>query len=237
MEDGNHKALEARLGHEFRDRELLERALTHSSLPHEMGGSVRSNELLEFLGDAVLDLAISHALFQRFPDSDEGTLSKLRASLVNKNSLASIASSLGLAKELRLGKSEESTGGRSKPSILADVYEAVVAAVYLDAGMDKAQAMVLAHFGTILEDVDARAAGSVDYKTRLQEICQARFQTVPDYRLAAVTGPDHARRFEAEVWIDGRAMGRGSGRSKKEAHQQAAKAALESPDIRLESED
>jgi len=219
--------LERRIGHRFESTELLTTALTHSSYIHETEQDVESNERMEFLGDAVLDTVISHVLFDRLAGSDEGDLSKVRAALVNKTTLAGIARRLGIGPHVLLSRGEEITGGRDKASILSNVYEAVLAAVYLDGGMDAASEVIQTHFKQILEEALAGSEKYIDHKTRLQEICQARYQSLPDYHLLSASGPDHAKRFEMEVTVNGQSFGRGVGSSKKEAQQTAAKAAME----------
>ncbi len=214
-------ALEAGLGHRFVRAEHLAVALTHRS--HAPGAP--NNEKLEFLGDAVLALAMSDVLMARFPDAREGELSKVRASLVNAEILARRARSLGLGQWLRMGKGEEKSGGREKTSILAAGYEAVLGAVYVDAGYEVARQVVERHFR---EDVEAhRTAGLRDYKTQLQEITQRLFREAPLYTLVAEHGPDHDKWFTSELSIGGRVYGQGEGRSKKLAEQAAAMQALD----------
>lgn len=215
--------LEERLGYEFRCRELLEAALTHASaLP---AGVVRTAEQLEFLGDAVLDLAIADLLLQRFPNATEGQLSKLRAQLVRTSTLAAKARELGFGAALRLGRGEDRSGGRSKASILAATYEAIVGAVYRDAGFARAKSVIGRHFA--IEIAAAEALAAQDWKTLLQERTQAQFRSVPDYRLVEERGPAHARQFTSEVWVGGDCLARGDGPSKREAEQQAARGALD----------
>jgi ribonuclease-3 len=219
----NRGSIDARLGYRFRDPALLRRGLTHRSSAG--GDPKRHNEQMEFLGDAVLALAMSDLLLERFPDRREGDLSKLRASLVNESTLARIATELGLGDHLLLGKGEERTGGRRKASILAGAYEAVLGAVYLDAGFQEARAMVARHFAGAIEG--QAAIGMQDYKTQLQELTQSSFKEVPTYHLVRETGPDHDKRFVSQISIAGTVYGRGVGRSKKVAEQAAAMAALE----------
>jgi ribonuclease-3 len=219
----NRGSIDARLGYRFRDPALLRRGLTHRSSAG--GDPKRHNEQMEFLGDAVLALAMSDLLIERFPDRREGDLSKLRASLVNEGTLARIATELGLGDHLLLGKGEERTGGRRKASILAGAYEAVLGAVYLDAGFQEARAMVARHFAGAIEG--HAAIGLQDYKTQLQELTQSSFKEVPAYHLVRETGPDHDKRFVSQISIAGTVYGRGVGRSKKVAEQAAAMAALE----------
>lgn len=214
-------ALEQRLGHAFRRREVLVLALVHrSSLPRHG----RSNETLEFLGDAVLDLAVSDLLMARFPAANEGELSKRRAALVNARALAEKGAALGLGPLLRLGKGEEKSGGRKKPSILASTYEAVLGAVYLDGGFDAARMVVARHFAAELEP--GTGASPIDHKTGLQELTQRRFGETPTYTVVEASGPDHDRAYAVEIRVGGELRGRGTGKSKKEAEQQAALEAL-----------
>jgi ribonuclease-3 len=181
---------------------------------------------LEFLGDAVLDLIISEALVERDPEATEGALSKMRARLVSETALAQAARRLGLGRFLRLGRGEELSGGREKSSLLADAFEAVVAAVYHDGGYDAARRSVLAVLEPELT-AESGSGGGVDYKTQLQEHCQQLFGQLPVYRVTRESGPDHRKVFQVELMINGRCSGTGAGKSKKEAEQQAAKEALE----------
>jgi ribonuclease III len=214
--------LEVRIGYQFRDRALLDAALTHSSaLP---SGPVRSSEQLEFLGDAVLDLAIANLMLRAFPDQDEGQLSKWRAVLVRTRTLAGKARQLGIGEGLLLGRGEERSGGRSKESILAAAYESVLGAIFRDAGFDRAEAVVSRHFTAEL--TAGPNLGAHDWKTQLQELSQSRFRQVPEYRLAEERGPPHARHFATDVWVAGQCLARGEGTSKREAEQQAARVAL-----------
>jgi ribonuclease-3 len=215
-----NEAMAAALGYRFQRPAYLEVAVTHRSYSPE----VPNNETLEFLGDAVLALAMADVLMRRFPTVREGDLSKLRAGLVNAESLAQRARALDLGRWLRLGKGEEKSGGREKESILAAVYEAVLGAVYLDAGYEPARLLVEAHFGPDL--TSAEVAGQRDYKTRLQELTQRMFRATPAYRLVEESGPDHAKRFVSELSIEGKTWGRGVGHSKKTAEQAAAMQAL-----------
>src|SRR5207249_2498760 len=213
------QALEAALGHRFERPEQLAVALTHRSF-----GEGENNEKLEFLGDAVLALAMADLLMARFPEAREGDLSKMRASLVNAGVLARKARELELGRWLRLGKGEEKSGGRDKPSLLAAVYEALLGAIYLDAGYERARAVVEAHFAAdVLEHL---SVGLRDYKTELQELTQRLFRETPAYTLVEESGPDHEKRFVSEIAIGGRWFGRGVGRSKKTAEQAAAMQAL-----------
>jgi ribonuclease-3 len=213
-------ALEAQLGHRFVRPERLEVALTHRSF----GGERDNNETLEFLGDAVLGLAMSDLLMTQFPDAREGDLSKMRASLVNAEVLGRKAQELDLGRWLQLGRGEEKSGGRDKVSILAAVYEALLGAVYLDGGYEAARRVVAGHFGA---DVLAHASvGLHDYKTSLQEMTQRLFRETPVYALVEERGPDHDKHFVSELTIGGRVWGRGAGRTKKAAEQGAAMEAL-----------
>jgi ribonuclease-3 len=215
--------LEERLGHRFEERDHLETALTHRSFAAEEPG-VTHNERMEFLGDAVLGLAVTRHLFTRYPDLPEGQLAKARASTVSRPRLAEVAAALEVGPLLRLGKGEIATGGRDKDSILADAMEAILGAVYLDAGYEAARDVTLAHFGGIADEM-AGDPGSRDYKTRLQERL-ASDGAVPQYLIES-SGPDHARAFVATVLVGGTVLGSGTGTSKKEAQQAAAAGALE----------
>jgi ribonuclease-3 len=220
----DYQELEAVLGYAFRDRSRLELALRHTSWanehPAETGGD---NERLEFLGDAVLDLIVSHRLMDRFPAMREGQLSVTRAQVVSEAGLAEVASTLGLGEWLKLGKGEEKSGGRSKPSILADVLEAIVAAVYLDGGFEAAWSLVGRVLERRIETVEP--TGFYDFKTRFQEMALARLKEQPTYRVIAEVGPDHNKRFIVAAVLAGEEWARAEGRSKKEAEQQAAAAA------------
>jgi ribonuclease-3 len=214
------QALEAALGYCFARPDPLAVALTHRSF----GGERGNNEKLEFLGDAVLALAMSDVLMARFPEAHEGDLSKIRASLVNAEVLARKARELDLGRWLRLGRGEEKSGGRDKISILAAAYEALLGAVYVDGGYEPARNVVERQFAT---DVGEHlTVGLRDYKTRLQEITQRLFHETPVYTLVEETGPDHHKQFVSEIMISGRSYGRGVGRSKKTAEQAAAMEAL-----------
>ncbi|RMG92956.1 MAG: ribonuclease III [Candidatus Dadabacteria bacterium] len=222
----NLRDLEEALGYLFETPDLLDQALTHKSYANERGSGIRDNERLEFLGDAVLDLVVSHLLYDLRPPLTEGKMSKVRAFLVSEPSLAEVARSFGLGRYLLLGKGEEQTGGREKPSILSGAFEALVAAIYLDGGFDLAREFVDAVFRPLLE---AEGPGGLDrdFKTRLQEHCQGRYGTAPTYRLVGEWGPDHDKTFEVEIRLGNRVLGRGRGRSKKEAEQRAAQGALD----------
>lgn len=223
-------ALETSLGYKFRDKGLLEHSLTHRSRAHEdASGDVADNESLEFLGDAVLGLIISDRLFREFPEYDEGRKSKAKALLVSAPTLARVGEELGLGFYLLLGRGEEKTGGRQKPSLIADTFEAVLAAVYLDGGIEAADAFVERRFRGAFEDVRADrpfSASVTDYKSSLQEWLQSHDRPLPVYALVSTKGPDHRKLFEVEVSIGDQTISRGEGRSKKEAEQEAASRAL-----------
>ena len=219
------RRLEERLGHHFRDLTLLDRALTHTSRANEEPGGTRHNEPLEFLGDSVLGFIISDLLHRRRPDGAEGEKSRLRAHLVAAPSLATKAADLGLPDLLLLGRGEEKTGGRKKKALWSDTYEAVVAALYLDGGIEAAHRFVREAFAADLEAEESHAAR--DPKSALQEVLQARGRPVPEYVVAAEEGPSHRRVFRVQCVIDGAAVAEGEGHSKKEAQQAAARAALE----------
>jgi ribonuclease-3 len=219
------EALAARIGHHFARPELLGQALAHRSWCAEHAGR-DSNERLEYLGDAVLGLVVAEDTFRRYPGLSDGSLSKVRASVVNAQVLAEVARELGIPDHLRLGKGEDTSGGRTKVSILADTMEAVIGAVYLDAGLDAARDLVI----SLLEErIDASVGepGVSDHKSRLQEVAVALGRGVPRYEVEG-SGPDHARRYLATVYVADQRLGRGEGRSKKDAEQAAAQAACES---------
>ena len=217
--------LEAALGHTFADPELLALALTHPSRSQEEDGS-RGNERLEFLGDAILDLAVAHALFDAHPDWPEGELTRARASLVNTSALAACARSLELGGHARLGRTEQRTGGAEKDSVLANVLEAVVGAVYLDGGVAPVRALVLRLYGEALGATSPPAER--DPKTRFQEWAHARFRVTPSYRMLADSGDEtDPRRFSAAVSVGDETWGRGMGRTKRAAERAAAREALE----------
>jgi ribonuclease-3 len=201
---------------------LLERALTHRSFAYEHGG-LPTNERLEFLGDAVLGLVVTDALFREYPDLPEGHLAKLRAAVVNMRALADVARGLHLGDYVRLGRGEEGTGGRDKASILADTLEAVIGAVYIDRGLDAADVLVHRLFDPVIAR-SARLGAGLDWKTSLQELTAASVLGVPEYHVDE-SGPDHQKSFRALVRVGGRVYGSGTGRSKKEAEQHAAEAA------------
>lgn len=217
--------LQQRMSYTYRDPGLLERALTHRSFANE-NRLTDHNERMEFLGDAVLTLAVSEQLMAAWPQAPEGELSRWRAAIVSERSLSCLAREIGLGTYLRLGKGEEQTGGRDKDSLLADAFEALVASLYLDGGMGAASLFLERLFRSAV--VAAGGAGMIsDYKTALQELCQERLKVLPEYRVVSQSGPDHRKEFTVELTIKGETAGRGSGRSKKEAEQRAAKEAIE----------
>jgi ribonuclease III len=220
--------LESILGHQFRDPQWLHQALMHSSRIPERAAEepAESNEKLEFLGDAVLELVVSEELVREFPDWSEGQLSKSRARLVNATAISLSAQRLGLGKYLRLGRGEEKTGGRAKPALLADAYEALIAAIYLDGGIEAARGFVRRTLveGTIA--VEAERLGHTDHKSALQEFLQSRGMAPGAYHVISESGPDHQKTFRVEVRIAGQVTAMGCGRTKKEAEQSAAIAAL-----------
>lgn len=225
--------LQSRLGRKFKNPALLARALTHSSSVPELRvagineAESGDNEQLEFLGDAVLNLLASEYLLEKFPDWSEGQLSKSRARLVNAHALEQAARRLRLGKHLRVGRGEEKTGGREKPALLADAFEAVVAAVYLDGGLRAAREMLCASlFEQALEERGDRLF-EADRKSALQEYLQGRGGSPAEYRLASESGPDHRKLFRIEVWVNGVCLATGEGTTKKEAEQRGARAALE----------
>jgi ribonuclease-3 len=220
--------LELLLGHSFRDPRWLLQALMHSSRIPERAAEEpsESNDKLEFLGDAVLELIVSEELVREFPDWSEGQLSKSRARLVNATAISLSAQRLGLGKYLRLGRGEEKTGGRNKPALLADAYEALIAAVYLDGGLEAARGFVRRSLVEGAIAFEAERLGHTDHKSALQEYLQSRGMTPGAYYVVAESGPDHQKTFRVEVRIAGQVTAIGSGRTKKEAEQSAAIAAL-----------
>ena len=216
--------LEEKLGYTFRDRSLLENALTHSSYANENKSlGLQSNERLEFLGDSVLGMVTADYLFRTHPDLPEGDLTRTRAALVCEGSLVEVAHQLELGSYLKLGKGEDAGGGRERPSIVADAVEAVLAAVYLDGGIGSARKIIQ----KFILDREEEKGGSRDYKTALQELVQRESGQVLTYRLIGSNGPDHAKVFQVEVDLNGAPVGGGEGHSKKVAEQNAAKAAIE----------
>jgi ribonuclease III len=220
--------LESILGHRFRDPRRLLQALMHSSRIPERAADEpsESNEKLEFLGDAVLELVVSEELVREFPDWSEGQLSKSRARLVNATAISLSAQRLGIGKYLRLGRGEEKTGGRTKPALLADAYEALIAAVYLDGGLEAARGFVRRSLVEGAIASEAERLGHTDHKSALQEYLQSRGMAPGAYHVIAESGPDHQKTFRVEVRIGGQVTAMGSGRTKKEAEQAAAIAAL-----------
>lgn len=218
------KTLEEQLGYQFKNRGLLENALTHSSYANEhRDAGISSNERLEFLGDSVLGMVVADHLYREHPQMPEGELTRTRAALVCEGSLVEVARGLDLGKYLRLGKGEDAGGGRARPSILADATEAVLAAVYLDGGIAQARRLIRA---LILGNEEEMSA-SRDYKTALQELIQRESGQKLTYHLVGEEGPDHAKRFSVEVELNGKTVGAGAGSTKKAAEQNAAKAAIE----------
>ena len=215
--------LEEKLGYTFQDPSLLENALTHSSRANESRGKLSSNERLEFLGDSVLGMVVADHLYRSHPDLPEGDLTRTRAALVCEESLVEAAQELGLGEHLRLGKGENSGGGRERPSIQADEVEAVLAAIYLDGGIGSARKFIQRF---ILSREITSLSKPRDHKTALQELVQRESGQVLQYRLVGEEGPDHNKRFFVEVTLNGRSIGSGSGHSKKEAEQMAAQAAI-----------
>lgn len=218
--------LEERIGYRFRDLELLDRALTHVSHAHEdPRRQTPHNEPLEFLGDSILGFLIAVMLHRREPEGGEGIKSRLKAHLVSAPSLAQRAAAIGLPDCLRLGRGEEKTGGRAKTALWGNAYEALIAVLYLDGGLEPAQAFVEAQFGSELSALDGRQVQ--DYKTRLQEFLQGEGRPLPTYVVVEETGPSHRRQFRVQCVIEGAGVAEGVGHSKKEAQQEAASRALE----------
>lgn len=223
--------LEANLKYTFKNKELLKNALTHSSYANEKKGGASSNERLEFLGDSVLSVIASNYLFENFPELPEGNLTKLRASLVCEKSLCEFSKKLEIGEYLLLGKGEKANGGSTRPSILADAFEAVLAAMYLDGGMNVAKEHVLRFISEELSHLEHE--NFKDYKTELQEIIQKNPEEKLTYRLIEERGPDHNKNFVVEVHLNSNVIGKGSGHSKKKAEQMAARQALELMGIKL----
>jgi ribonuclease-3 len=223
-------ALQSALDYQFGNSRLLEEALTHKSYVNEQRSAAASdNERLEFLGDAVLSLVVSEQLATLLPHSSEGVLSKHKARLVSESMLAGVARRLKLGSCLRLGRGEELSKGREKDSLLADAVEAVIAAVHVDGGLESSRRVVARLFEQEFSQVASQRhrPGEDDYKTQVQEWCQRRFDSLPSYAVVRESGPDHDKIFEVEVSVNGEVVGRGTGRSKKEAEQSAAKEALQ----------
>lgn len=218
-------SLETKLNYKFKNIGLLENALVHSSYANEMKGAMHSNERLEFLGDSVLSIIVSEHIYKKYPDMPEGELTRLRASLVCEKSLCAFSRELCIGDYLKLGKGEDKNGGRERDSILADAFEAVLAAIYLDGGMDAARKHVTA---TVLRDLKHHCYEDAfkDYKTNLQEIIQRNPEENVTYVLISESGPDHDKSFTVEVRLNSNTIGSGVGKSKKQAEQMAAKQAL-----------
>ena len=220
----NIDVLEKKIGYKFKNPDLLLNALTHSSYANENRG-ISDNERLEFLGDAVLGLVIADYLYRLFEEHKEGDLTKIRASIVSEGPLSQIARDIGLGRFLLLGKGEAISGGRDRDSVLADALEAVIGAVYLEAGINQAKELIIGLFSSLMEN-SFQGKGFQDYKTNLQEVLQAMGEEEIVYRVIKETGPDHDKEFVIEVLCGRRVIGRGKGKSKKEAEQRAAKEAL-----------
>ena len=219
------KDLETAIGYRFRNIQLLQNALTHSSYANERWhNSLLSNERLEFLGDSVLGMLVADYLYRTFPNRPEGELTRMRADMVCEHTLAEVANRINLGNHLMLGHGEERLGGRSRESILADATESVIAACYLDGGLDAASQFVQKY---ILVEVPVTKLNNVDYKTALQELVQQKKNQTLSYALVGQSGPDHDKQFQVEVSLNGTPVGMGIGRSKKRAEQMAAKAAME----------
>ncbi len=228
LNDESLKKIKTSLGVECKDPKYLIQALTHTSYAHENRHlGLEHNQRLEFLGDAVLELAVSDFLFRKYPDFPEGTLTKIRAGVVCEPSLAYVARGLELGKYLLIGKGEERSGGRERPSILADAMESIIGAIYLDQGMEKAFEFVRAKLGTVIEKMAEDGGIITDYKTHLQELVQQNCENLLSYKIIDEYGPDHCKTFVAGVDYQGEVWGSGSGRTKKEAEQAAARDALE----------
>jgi ribonuclease-3 len=221
-------ALEQAIDYRFRDRGLLEHAMTHTSRANEdVSGGVTDNESLEFLGDAILGFVVADALFRDFPEFDEGQKSKVKASLVSTATLARNAERLAVGEHLLLGRGEEKTGGRRKQALLADGYEALIAAIYLDGGIEQARAFIQREFAPLFDDVRREGRVGHDYKSALQEYLQSNGQPLPEYRLTRTVGPDHQKFFEVELSVRGEPLAEAMGPSNKQAEQEAARVALE----------
>ena len=226
FQDYGFENLHKELGYTFKNSELILQAFRHSSYVNEqVGANLEDNERLEFLGDAVLDLAISHFLMERFRDANEGDLSKFRAMLVDEAGLFHVATRLNLGGYLLLGKGEEQSGGRHKPSILADTTEALIGAIYLDGGFDAAKLIIQRLFSPLLKKVHSEDLLQ-DFKSLLQEYTQQAYKTLPKYRLVEETGPAHDKAFRIALSINGKFLAEGRGKSKKEAEQHAAREAF-----------
>jgi ribonuclease-3 len=217
----DYSQLEKKLGYTFKDKQLIIEALTHKSFKKPY-----NNERLEFLGDAVLDLIVGEYLFSRFPKSNEGTLSKIRASLVNESGFTLLAKALGLGEYIYLSLAEENNNGREKSSLLSNAFEAVMGAIYLEAGLDKTRDITVSLLEQCHPKIDLDTL-SKDYKTALQELTQATHGVTPTYEMIGSSGPDHQKEFEIAITLDGENIASAKGKSKKEAQQKAAKIALD----------
>jgi ribonuclease-3 len=221
------ETLQRAIAYRFRDRGLLEHAMTHTSRANEdVSGGVADNESMEFLGDAVLGFVVADLLFRDFPRFDEGQKSKIKASVVSTATLAKQAERLQLGEHLLLGRGEEKTGGRRKQALLADTYEALIAAIYLDGGIEHARAFIVREFAPLVDEVRRDGVSAQDYKSALQELVQAGNRPLPEYRVVGTLGPDHQKLFDVEVVVAGEPLARATGPSKKEAEQEAARIAL-----------
>ncbi len=214
------KKLEQQIDYSFQNRKLIIEALTHKSYKQPY-----NNERLEFLGDAVLDLIVGQYLFEKFPNHDEGKLSKMRASLVNEDGFTRLAIHINLGQQLLLSNAEENNGGRSKPSLLSNAFEAIIGALYLEAGLEKARDVSIKLLEEVHPDISLDSLFK-DYKTTLQEMTQALFGTTPEYKLVGAHGPDHKKEFDIAVFVDDKEYARASGKSKKVAQQEAAEIAI-----------
>lgn len=218
----NHfETLEQHLEYNFNNKDLIIEALTHKSYKKPY-----NNERLEFLGDAVLDLIVGEFLFEKFPDSDEGVLSKIRASLVNESGFTLLAKKLDLGQYIYLSIAEENNNGRNKPSLLSNAFEAIIGAIYLEAGLEQAKKISIKLLNEVHPTIDLESL-SKDYKTALQELTQSTHGVTPDYELVRATGPDHKKEFEIAIYLDSKIIASAKGKSKKEAQQKAAQKALE----------
>ncbi len=227
-----YEGLEAKIGYVFRRKELLEEALTHTTYVNEhREEDIQDNQRLEFLGDSVVNAVITARLFSELADEREGTLTKKRAELINETALSKIARHLSLGDHLSLGRGEELDQGREKTSILADAYEALIGAVFLDSSFDEASRIVERHFTDVLGPIEKVAI--TDYKSLLLEVCQSRFKCLPRVVVVDEIGPEHEKEFVVNVELEGRVVGRGRGRNKKQAAQSACKEALKSLDYPL----
>jgi len=215
--------IEKKLDYKFKDLELLKTALTHSSYANET--SVESNERLEFLGDAVLGFIVAHVLYKRYPDASEGKLSKMRSSIVSRMNFAHLARELKIDKQVLLGKGEENTGGRERESNISGTFEAVIGAIFIDGGYRRVSKIIT----TLLKNcLNGDEEIFKDYKTKLQEVAQRKFKKVPKYKVVLEEGPPHDKNFHIEVRLGRKSFGKGVGRNKKQAEQEAAKQSLES---------